>query len=284
MKILGLVASSRKLGNSEVLVKKALQFCRNEGAEVKLCRLTDLNIRPCRGCYKCIRYRKGCSQQDDMQFLLDHIAEADGVVLGFPVYVYNMPGIMKMIQDRIYMISGMVESFKGKKGLVIVSAAFDNIDIAASLGELFLRTFLIETVGTVTNANSSIPGKTLLHNPDIMLDLQEKTHLLVTMISNKISVVAEGCPFCIRHIVQVTGKESVQCPLCERKGRLWDGSIRWDDRRDSFQADHLVSFFLKWEAKTYAEFLENKQSIFSLLTEYKDKNCKIDWINEQAVA
>lgn len=53
MKILGLIGSYRKLGNTEVLVKEALMEAQRHGAEVDMLRLTDLRIEPCKGCMAC---------------------------------------------------------------------------------------------------------------------------------------------------------------------------------------------------------------------------------------
>ena len=58
MKVLGLLASHRRMGNSEVLIRVALKAAEREGAETELIRLTDLEIRPCKGCMACIF--KGC--------------------------------------------------------------------------------------------------------------------------------------------------------------------------------------------------------------------------------
>ena len=44
MRILGLIGSYRKLGNTEVLVKEALMEGQRLGAEVDVLRLTDLEM------------------------------------------------------------------------------------------------------------------------------------------------------------------------------------------------------------------------------------------------
>jgi multimeric flavodoxin WrbA len=50
LKVLGLIGSYRKLGNTEVLVKEALMEAQKLGADVDALHLTDLKIEPCKGC------------------------------------------------------------------------------------------------------------------------------------------------------------------------------------------------------------------------------------------
>ena len=49
MKILGIVASHRRLGNTEILVKEALMGAEQEGADVEIVRWTDYQILACEG-------------------------------------------------------------------------------------------------------------------------------------------------------------------------------------------------------------------------------------------
>ena len=49
MKILGLVGSYRKGGNSDILAKEALMAAEEQGADVELLYLTDHRIEPCQG-------------------------------------------------------------------------------------------------------------------------------------------------------------------------------------------------------------------------------------------
>ena len=100
MKILGLVGSYRKLGNTEVLIREALMSAAEMGAEVEMLRLTDLNIKPCKGCMACVFKKADCKIEDDANFLFSKLFEADGIILGSPIYIFGPAGIIKMIQDR----------------------------------------------------------------------------------------------------------------------------------------------------------------------------------------
>jgi multimeric flavodoxin WrbA len=65
LKVLGLIGSYRKLGNTEVLVKEALMEVQRLRAEVDVLRLTDFRIEPCKGCMACVFKSEECKIQDD---------------------------------------------------------------------------------------------------------------------------------------------------------------------------------------------------------------------------
>lgn len=101
MKILGIVGSSRKRGNTATLVDEALCAARGEGLETETVFLGDHEIRGCTGCEGCRNTYK-CVIQDGMQELYPKILEADGLIAGSPTYFYNMTANMKAFIERLY--------------------------------------------------------------------------------------------------------------------------------------------------------------------------------------
>jgi len=101
VKILGVVGSPRKGGNTHILVKDALDAAGRAGAETRLVMLRDQHIEGCRGCESCASSHR-CVIQDDMQSLYPLILEADGLVLGSPVYFYNVSSLVKSSLERCY--------------------------------------------------------------------------------------------------------------------------------------------------------------------------------------
>jgi multimeric flavodoxin WrbA len=102
MKIIGLIASSRKEGNTAWAVNKILQTAKGQGAETQSWCFSDLDIKPCRGCSGCKKSGKGCVINDDMQNIYAAFADADAVVLGSPVYMGQMSAQAKIFTDRLY--------------------------------------------------------------------------------------------------------------------------------------------------------------------------------------
>jgi len=101
LKILGIVGSKRKNGNTYSLVQEALRVAQEEGATTKLIILGDYSIKDCTGCEGCKDTYK-CVINDDMQKIYPLLLEADGIILGSPTYFYNISADMKAFIDRCY--------------------------------------------------------------------------------------------------------------------------------------------------------------------------------------
>src|SRR4030067_972162 len=100
MKVLGLVGSVRKLGNTEILTKEALMGAAEQGAEVSILRLTDYDVKPCRGCAACLLQERDCVIEDDANALFAEMAASDGIILGVPCYILEATAIVKQLIDR----------------------------------------------------------------------------------------------------------------------------------------------------------------------------------------
>ena len=101
MKVLGIVGSNRKKGNTSTLVQEALKSITREGIETELIFLSDYKISGCCGCEGCKDTFK-CVIKDDMQKLYPLLLEADGIILGSPTYFYNITSGMKAFIERCY--------------------------------------------------------------------------------------------------------------------------------------------------------------------------------------
>jgi multimeric flavodoxin WrbA len=101
MKIIGIVGSPRRNGNTHVLVSRILGGARAEGAKTRTIFLRDLDISECDGCFACWKGKYACRKADDMRDLYPKIAEADAIVLGSPVYWFGPTAIMKAFIDRL---------------------------------------------------------------------------------------------------------------------------------------------------------------------------------------
>ena len=101
MKILGVVGSRRKKGNTSTLTQEALKPFKMNNIETKLVFLDDYNINDCNGCEGCEETYK-CVINDDMQKLYPDILESDAIILGSPAYFYNVSADIKAFIDRCY--------------------------------------------------------------------------------------------------------------------------------------------------------------------------------------
>jgi len=101
MKVLGIVGSKRKNGNTAYLVEQTLKVMESKGVETELIFLGDYNIRGCTGCEGC-RDTYKCVIKDDMQKIYPLIINSDAIVLGSPTYFYNITSDMKAFIERLY--------------------------------------------------------------------------------------------------------------------------------------------------------------------------------------
>lgn len=101
MKVLGILCSPRKGGNTEILLQEAMSGAQECGAETELVTVGDKDIKPCDGCLSCAKTGQ-CHIKDDMAGIYDRILAADGIIWGTPVYFFNVAAQTKIILDRLY--------------------------------------------------------------------------------------------------------------------------------------------------------------------------------------
>jgi multimeric flavodoxin WrbA len=103
MKILAIVGSPRPKGNTSYLVDCALEDAADHGIETEKIILSQYKVNPCQGHDNCSSF-SSCKQDDDVPWILDKFCNADGIILGSPVYYYNMTAQMKAFIDRNYFL------------------------------------------------------------------------------------------------------------------------------------------------------------------------------------
>ena len=101
MKVVGIIGSTRRGGNTEILTQIALDEIQKEGIETELISLVGKKIAPCDGCRGCIETGK-CHIKDDFDSVFLKMKEADGIILATPVYYgAATPQIVSLI-SRFY--------------------------------------------------------------------------------------------------------------------------------------------------------------------------------------
>jgi len=113
MNVVGIVGSPRKHMNTDVLVQRVLDGCREAGATVATVYLNDLDIQPCQACRE-EQDGSGCIHNDGMDVLYEAFEMADALVLGTPVYYNSVSAQMKLMIDRSYCLARCVVSPVGK--------------------------------------------------------------------------------------------------------------------------------------------------------------------------
>jgi len=125
MKVVGINGSARKDGNTAILINRALEELQKEGIETELIQLAGKNIHGCRACKKCFeaKDRRCFVKNDDFNSVLEKMDEADGIILGSPVYFSDMTAEMKALIDRAgYVGKANGEMFRRKVGAAVTAA------------------------------------------------------------------------------------------------------------------------------------------------------------------
>jgi len=132
MKVIAIIGSPHKDGNTQLLASHALEAIAEEGVDTEIVQLAGLDIRPCSACMHC-KSEDACSIQDDLQPIYEKMKQADGIILASPVYYGSCTSLLKALMERTgYMSRSNGDSFKGKVGgpLVVARRAGQNFTIA----------------------------------------------------------------------------------------------------------------------------------------------------------
>ena len=105
-KIMIIDGGPRKNMNTAQMLQKLAEGARSVGddIEVKTVRLYDLDYKGCMSCMACkIKDRASnvCRFKDALTPILDEIAQADGLVLGSPIYFGDVTGQMRTFLERL---------------------------------------------------------------------------------------------------------------------------------------------------------------------------------------
>ena len=103
-KIMIIDGGPRRNMNTAAMLESFANGAREGGAEVKLVRLYDMDYKGCISCMACKLKGKAsniCKFKDALTPVLEEIAEADGLVLGSPIYFGDVTGQMRTFLERL---------------------------------------------------------------------------------------------------------------------------------------------------------------------------------------
>ncbi len=162
-KILGVVGSPRRQGNTHILVERILAGAMDAGAATETLFLNDLSIRECIGCHACWQ-GKECTRRDDMNGVYPKIGESDVIVFGTPVYWYGPTALMKGFIDRFVYFNCPVHREDVRGTLAVVACPFEeeSREAAALLETFFEKCFAylgMEFAGTILAPGVTLKGE-----------------------------------------------------------------------------------------------------------------------------
>jgi multimeric flavodoxin WrbA len=107
MRVVAFNGSGRKDGNTAILLKTVLEELEKEGIQTELVQLAGATIRFCRACHRCFEKKdQRCVMDDDIfNSCMEKIVNADGVLLGSPVYFADVSAELKAFIERVGFVS-----------------------------------------------------------------------------------------------------------------------------------------------------------------------------------
>jgi multimeric flavodoxin WrbA len=252
MKVLG-ISFGRKNKNCDVLVKHALMKAKEIGAEVKFVNTLDMKIDRCTGCGACSAARdRGkqikCIIKDDYLELENDVLDADGIILGAPVYSLAPVGQLKNFIDRFgaahdraaaqaeqdkRITQGNVELLDERifrdKYVAYISVGGAATQNWVSLGlpnmSMFGMSILMKTVGQYDAYDMGMTVHPFF-DEKLMGNIGDLGLHLAKSIGKPYEEVEwlgdEGaCPVCHNNLITVMNKgRKIECPVCGIEGEL----------------------------------------------------------------
>lgn len=116
--------SPRKKGAVSQILNMIREGASEVGTEVKVYDLNDASIRGCQGCMYCKKNNVTvCAQKDSLATMYEDIKEADLIVTGSPIYMFQVTAQMQTWINRLYpfMDANLKPLLPGKKVVTVYS-------------------------------------------------------------------------------------------------------------------------------------------------------------------
>lgn len=215
-KLLGIVCSPRKFGNSELLVKELYQQLTGDW-KLNLVRLPELDIRPCKACYQCLFGELRCIQDDDFVMVLEALIECDAYVVAAPTYLLGPNASLKRFLDRGLAFYAHLDKLWGKPAAGVAIAGIEGMEGYSKLG---VESCIRLTFGELRDSAvlyGALPG-------EIFLDHDGKAiagRLAKALVEGKPPGDPTGprCPLCGGDTFRFLDEHRLRCMLCSSAGR-----------------------------------------------------------------
>ncbi len=120
MKVIAINGSPRKSGNTYTSIKRICDILEKEGIETEIIQVGDKAFGGCRACGACAKLGKcAFGDKDGLNEIGAKMSDADGIIIGSPVYYADINGTLKSFLDRVFYTYG--QNFRFKPGAAVVA-------------------------------------------------------------------------------------------------------------------------------------------------------------------
>jgi multimeric flavodoxin WrbA len=128
-KVIVLSGSPHKEGTTYRALRELCDTLEAEGIEAEYIQVGHLEVKGCSGCYACGKLKK-CVHDDIVNEIAEKFKDADGMVIGSPVYYASPNGAFLALLDRLFYSSRFDKSMKVGASVVCarrggLTASFD---------------------------------------------------------------------------------------------------------------------------------------------------------------
>lgn len=146
MKVIAINSSARKNGNTAILIHTVFEELNKEGIDTEMIQLSGQIIEPCKACWACGGHKNCVHKKDSFHEIFEKIKNADGIILGSPVYSANISSTMQAVLERAAVVADMNQGIlKYKVGAAVIASrrggavnAFDSINHFFLNHEMFI--------------------------------------------------------------------------------------------------------------------------------------------------
>ena len=149
MRVVAFSGSSRKDGNTAILLHRVLRELETEGIQTELVQLYNRRFQGCSACLKCAETQDNrCSglKDDGLNECIEKMIAADGILVGSPTYYANCTATTQALMERAgYATRKSGNPLARKVGAAVVAVrrggaihAFDSINHWFQINEMIV--------------------------------------------------------------------------------------------------------------------------------------------------
>lgn len=159
-KILLLLSSPRKHGNTAALAQAFQNGAEESGHTVTVFWLGNADIHPCKACDYCQKNHGTCIQQDDMSALYPLLQDCDTLVIASPVYYLGFPGSLKNVIDRTYAESAIGRNIQYSALLTAACKRDSQVtEVLTDYYKKLMQYIGVKDLGIVSALGVEVPGE-----------------------------------------------------------------------------------------------------------------------------